>query len=327
MKLKDYMRYWYTTYRMPGQQKNTQASTRSIIKNHIFQSPIAEKEITMITARDCQEFLTHELMFGRKKAFTGNAEPENAPLSRHSAKKLRQLLIAMFRQAIKENLVATNVAECTEPISLIKKDCSVFTPEVQRKFLQHTKNHRFHTAYYLLFYLGCRRSEILGLTWDSIDFRRNILKIRQVLIIEDNKIVLRQRTKTQASIRAIPFPQEIKYRLQEWRAKQKEESKAEGYENKYNLVFTNSDGSPHNPTYFSRNFKNTIRRLDFCSDDLHLHSTRHSWATNMVQCNIPITDIQALGGWSRPDTLLNIYSHTVKESQRRAMKKLYKELQ
>lgn len=43
----------------------------------------------------------------------------------------------------------------------------------------------------------------------------------------------------------------------------------------------------------------------------------------MIQCGIAITDVQALGGWSRPDTLLNIYAHTVKESQRKAVNKLY----
>jgi len=91
-------------------------------------------------------------------------------------------------------------------------------------------------------------------------------------------------------------------------------------------VFANKDGSPHNPSYFSRNFKNTIRRLGFCANELHLHSTRHTWATNMIQCGIAISDVQSIGGWSRPDTLLNIYSHTVKESQRKAMKKLYNEL-
>ena len=46
----------------------------------------------------------------------------------------------------------------------------------------------------------------------------------------------------------------------------------------------------------------------------------------MIQLGIGISDIQALGGWSRPDTLLNIYAHSVKESQRKAMKKLFKEL-
>lgn len=90
--------------------------------------------------------------------------------------------------------------------------------------------------------------------------------------------------------------------------------------------FTSKDGSPYNPNYFSRNFKNLIKHMPFLSDNLHLHSTRHTWATNMLQCGATISDAQALGGWSRPDTLLNVYAHSVKESQRRAMKKLYKEI-
>lgn len=317
--------YWYETYRMPHQQRNTQLSCISLIKNHIICSTLGDKDIVNITARDIQIFLNEERLHGNRKQFNRLFE-EGRPMSAHSMIKIRQLIIAAFKQAVKEDIVRRNIAEDTEPIPLPWRDSPVFTPENQRKFLAYTKNHRFHTAYVLLFFLGCRRSEILGLSWDNIDFRSNILKIRQALIVEGGVPVLKKRTKTRNSIRTIPFPKEIKYLLQEQRQRQKIESKNEGYNNEFNLVFTNRDGTPHNPTYFSRNFKNTIRRLDFCSNDLHLHSARHSWATNMVQCGNAISDIQAIGGWSRPDTLLNIYSHTVKDSQRKAMKKLYKQL-
>lgn len=325
MKLKDYILYWYQTYRMPHQQKNTQTAFMSLINNHILTSTLADKELGSITARDCQEFLTNEYMHGCKVKLT-NFNKLGSPLSAHSVIKLRQILIATLRQAVKEGFINRNIAEDTEPVRLPWHDNPVFTPEMQHKFLQSVKNHRFYTAYVLMFYLGCRRSEILGLSWDAIDFRRNILRIRQVLIIEHGKLTLREQTKTKASIRTIPFPKEIKYILQEWRKKQKSESAASGYSNKLNLVFTNKDGSPHSPTYFSRNFKTMVKKLDFCSNDLHVHSARHTWATNMIQCGISITDVQAIGGWSRPDTLLNIYSHTVKESQRKAMKKIFNEI-
>lgn len=325
MKLGEYMMYWYNTYRRPRQQMNTQQSSLNLIKNHILVSQIAFQNIENITVRDLQVFLTEQRLHGRRSCFKKELD-EGKPMSAHSIIKLRQFLIAGFRQAVKENLISYNVAEDTEPVLLPWHDSPVFTPEVQRKFLQYTKNHRFYPAYLLSFFLGCRRSEILGLSWNDIDFRKNVLTIRQALILEDGKPVLRQQTKTKSSIRTIPFPKEIKFVLQEWKQKQKHESKQAGYLNEHNLVFTNRDGSPHNPTYFSRNFKNTIRRLDFCSNSLHLHSARHSWATNMIQCGISISDVQCIGGWSRPDTLLNIYSHTVKESQRKAMKKLYKEV-
>ena len=42
----------------------------------------------------------------------------------------------------------------------------------------------------------------------------------------------------------------------------------------------------------------------------------------MLQQNVPIIDIQNLGGWSRPDTLLRVYAHTVKKTQISAINKL-----
>lgn len=326
MTLGDYMTYWFETYRKPYQEKNTQASCWSMIAHHILPSALGKMELEDITAKDCQLFLLEERLHGSKRKmkyvdFTGT------PLSAHSIIKLRQLLIAAFHEAQKEHLVRENVAEDTKSIPLPWHNAGIFTPENQRRFLERARHHRFYVAYVLCFYLGLRRSEVLGLSWDSIDLRRSSLKIRQALLLEDGKVVLRPRTKTKASLREIPFPKAIRDLLSAWRRQQKQEARQKGYSNPHQLVFTNKDGSPHNPSYFSRNFKSMVKRLDFLSDDLHLHSTRHTWATNMLQCGASITDVQALGGWSRPDTLLNIYAHTVKESQRKAMKKLYDSLQ
>jgi len=219
---------------MPYQKRNTQLTCLNLINNHIIGSELADISIDNVTPKDIQLFLNDQRLHGCKKQF--NREfPNGKPLSPHSIVKLRQFLIAAFKQAIKENIVTRNIAEDTEPVSLSWHDSPVFTPENQKKFLQATRNHRFYTAYVLLFFLGCRRSEILGLSWDNIDFRSNILKIRQVLIMEDGKPVLREQTKTKASIRTIPFPKEIKYLLQEWRERQKFESKANNYHNEYNL--------------------------------------------------------------------------------------------
>jgi len=325
MKFGDYMRYWYETYRKPYQQRNTQEVFLSVLEVHFYSSSLADVELDDLSVKNLQEYLTNEFLHGNRMRLR-NYDRVGQELSPSMIKRIRQLLIGACRQAVKEGLMSRNYAEDTQPVASRRKNAPVFTPDMQRKFLMKTKNHRFHLAYVLLFYLGCRRSELLGLSWNAIDMRRNLLRIEQVLIIEDKKPVLRRRTKTEASIRTIPFPAEIKYMLQEWRARQKAESRMAGYRNEFNLVFTNKDGSPHDPRNFSKNFKKTIQRLDFCSNDLHVHSTRHTWATNMIQCGVAITDVQTIGGWSRADTLLNIYAHTVKESQRKAMKKLYNSL-
>ena len=253
MKIKDYVMYWYKTYRMPRQARTTQLTTLSVIENHIVGSQLGE-------THHIQEFLTEELLHGKKTSLKYRSYV-GEPLTAHTIIKLRQILIAAFKQAVKEGYIPRNVAEDTETVPLPHKDAPVFTPENQRKFLAKTRHHRFYTAYALLFFLGCRRSEVLGLSWDAIDMRRNTLQIRQVLVMEGNTPVVRQSTKTKSSLRTIPFPSEIKAMLHDWKARQKEESKTPGYHNEYNLVFCNKDGSPHNPSYFSRNFKNTIKRL------------------------------------------------------------------
>ena len=281
-------------------------------------------ELADIRTRDLQEYLTDRKLHGKH---TSRKAPTDGELSNHMMIRLRQVIIAIFEQAVRENLVWKNFAKETSPYSKPWGQTAVFPPEHQKKFLQACKGKRYYLAYVLFFYLGCRRSELLGLSWSNVDLKKNIIHIRQALTVVRGKVVLSQQTKTRSSLRSIPIPKELRAMLSEWREKQRQEAKERpDYDNSMNLVFTKPNGHPYHPGFFTRNFKETVQRLDFCDDSLHLHSTRHTWATNMMQLGIPITDVQALGGWSRPDTLLNIYAHSVKESQRKAMRKLYKEV-
>lgn len=324
MTFQEYTWYWYKTYRKPKQRPISQVSTESLLRNHIDGTSIADMELANIRTRDLQEYLTERKLHGKH---TSRCVATNDELSNYMLIKIRQILISIFDQALREDLVQKNYAKETTPYAKPWGQAAVFTPDHQKRFLQACKGKRYYLAYVLFFYLGCRRSELLGLSWSNVDLKKNLIHIRQTLTVVKGKVVLAQQTKTRASIRSIPIPKELKSLLSDWRAQQRSEAKTvSNYENIMNLVFTRKDGKPFHPGYFTRNFKAMVQKLDFCDGSLHLHSTRHTWATNMMQLGISITDVQALGGWSRPDTLLNIYAHSVKESQRKAMKKLYKEI-
>ena len=326
MKLRDYTWYWYKTYRKAYQRRTTQMTMESILRSHLTEAEVCEKEMDEITTKELQEFLTEVRLHGNK-GIRKNGSTDGGVLSPHVVGKVRQILIAVFEQALEDGMVPRNVARGTKPIHIPWKEKPFFDVSTQKKFLKRMRNHRFYPAYVMLFYLGLRRSEVLGLRWEDVDLRQKIIHVRCVLVIEDGKLVLHDAGKTEMSTRMIPIPQKVKTLLSEWKKRQAEERKAmKGYHNEYNLVFTNKNGTPHNPSYFSKNFKKMVLKLGFCNNRLHMHSTRHSWATNMIQCNVPITDIQALGGWSRPDTLLNIYAHTVQDSHKKAINRLSKVL-
>lgn len=327
MKFKHYIKYWHATYRQPNQSVNTALGIKSNIRTHIDPSKLGNMEVDEIKVEDVQKFLTALLISGNKSRFIKFPPGGPRPLARSTVNKIRQIIIASLDQAVKEHIINYNVAKDTEPIKIIPSDGEFFSIEAQQKFLQYTSTHRFHVAYQLLFFTGCRRGEILGLSWNNVDLRRNYISIRQTLAIEDGKIVLyKNHAKTYTSKRLIPIPAHIKHQLIEIRNRQKrEKAECSTWNNPDALIFTNRDGSPHNPNYFTRNFKNVIRRMGL-PQTLHLHSTRHSWATNMVQLGIPLSDIQALGGWSRPDVLLRIYAHTIQNSQKKAINKLWKKI-
>lgn len=241
MKVEEYVKIYYEIYRKPKHRENTQEIYESCIRLYITGSELGETNLSTVTTLTVQKHLTELLVRN---------------LSRHTVNKIRQILISAFEQASSEGLMAKNFAKFTEPIPLIWRDNPIFTPEIQRRFLQKCRNRRFYVAYVLLFYLGRRRSEVLGLSWNNVDMKRNILYIRQTLIVIKGKPVLQRTTKTRRSLRIIPFPFEIKGLLQERRERQRtEKMKSKNWKNPDNLIFTSRDGSPYNPNYFCIKYK------------------------------------------------------------------------
>lgn len=318
----EWVQYWYETYKSSKHADTTRQVQGTYINCHI-RPHIGELYVHLTKASDIQVFLNYLQREGNQSRLK-HTNAKGKPLASWTVKKIRALLIAAFDAAIKEKLIAENPARNTDPITVQTLKVAYFTPLQQKKFLFGTQKHRFYLAYQLLFNTGCRRSEILGLSWDSIDFELNQIHVRKVLVNINGLPVLKNYPKTKSSVRTIPIHAQLTKMLKDHRNKQNIEANAAGenWNNTYNLVFTNRDGSPHSPTYFLHNFKNAIRKLGLPAN-LRVHSTRHTFATNLLQLGVSIADVQALGGWADTRVVLDIYSHTVKESHRDAVQKLY----
>lgn len=62
---------------------------------------------------------------------------------------------------------------------------------------------------YSTLYYGLRRSEVLGLKWDAIDFENNTLEIKHT-VVKHTTIVAKDKTKTAAGKRKYALLPEIK---------------------------------------------------------------------------------------------------------------------
>ncbi len=87
------------------------------------------------------------------------------------------------------------------------------------------------------------------------------------------------------------------------------------------LIFCNRYGQPHNPTQFSRQWRERV--LKACAaypdlDELHLHELRHTHATLLLRAGVHPKIVSERLGHADIQTTLNTYSHAVRTLQRGA---------
>lgn len=149
-------------------------------------------------------------------------------------------------------------------------------------------------------WLGMRRSEILGLCWDCVDFENKQIHIRRTYIRDKEKgYVLTDNTKTVASRRSVDCPDYILAKLEDYTPNRRT-----------GQVFTMHP--------------NTIYKMmrDICQrhgiDFVGVHGLRHTNASVMLSLGIVDKVAMARGGWSTDVTMKNVYQHVFEDDKKTA---------
>ena len=96
-------------------------------------------------------------------------------LSGKTIREYHRLIHTVLDQAVKEGLVAVNVADRSTPPKVEQKDVNYFQPEQVAAIREALEEEpiKWRTLVHLLLITGARRGEILGLKWDKVDFNSN----------------------------------------------------------------------------------------------------------------------------------------------------------
>ncbi len=163
-------------------------------------------------------------------------------------------------------------------------------------------------------YYGLRRSEIIGLRWDAIDFDKKTITIREkaYTVREDGKGVTKfhNQLKTRASYRTLPLSPYIGELLKE--KKERNEYLSKLMKHKYchdydDYICTDNFGNLITPVYVTDHFASMIRKHRL--KKLRFHDLRHSCASLLLANGVPMKAIQDWLGHSTFNVTANFYSH------------------
>ncbi len=259
----------------------------------------------------------------------------------YAGSTIRQTYIAMgtmFRAAVMNDMIQKHPMDgvrYTKPVRA-PDDIHFLTRDEQIRFLEVAKCSHNYNQYALILETGLRTGEMIGLTWDAIDFQNRTLTVNKTLEYRHKQHFWRAGPpKTQQSYRTIPLTDrayEILKEIKDKRPWQKESpllSQTLEYIDRRtgaisrlvmrDLVFINwRTGEPaKNSSYDTHLYKlcDEAGIEKFC-----MHALRHTYATRAIECGVQPKVLQKLLGHASIKTTMDRYVHVTSESLDQAVR-------
>lgn len=221
---------------------------------------------------------------------------------------------AALKYAFKMDMVAQNVAMKVErPRKNSYQPVFLDGAELEKLF-QAIHGTKLELPVLVAAFYGLRRSEVLGLKWDAIDFERGCISIRRTVTtvnLDGKHIDIEQDSaKTKSSLRTLPLVGSFKEYFRQVKEAQELNKKICGSSYDYSFdgfVFVDELGKRMHPNYLTTQVpkfaeKHGLPRLRF-------HDLRHSCASLLLANGVPLKQIQEWLGHSDFSTTANIYAH------------------
>ncbi len=279
----------------------TYASYCTIIKSRAVPYFKNKKlRLNEVTPKHIQDYYQYSLDVEKVSA--------NTVIHRHA--NIRKAL----QYAVKTGLIDKNPADLIERPRKEKFVGSTFDAAELQTLFAAVSGTPIELAVILGAFYGLRRSEIVGLKWDAIDFERKTITIKHTVIeVHMNgqtQMVEKDRAKNKSSMRTLPLvaPFEMLLRnMQETQTFNKEICGNMYCTDYLDYIYVNEIGERIKPNYISQNFpmmlaKNNLKKIRF-------HDLRHSCATLLYANGVSLKEIQEWLGHSDIATTSNIYTH------------------
>lgn len=219
----------------------------------------------------------------------------------------RVLHIAM-EKAVELNYIPRNpAARCVLP-KAERKEIHPLTDEQAAALICAAAGTRIEHLVTLVLFTAFRLSELLGLTWDSVDFDMGTITIDKQLSADFRRGPLFTTPKSGKPRTVTPAASALQV-LRKQKAKQAEQRLKAGplWANPCGLVFTDGDGGPILQQSAEHEFSGIRDTIGL--EGFRFHDLRHTFAVNSIRAGDDIKTIQGNLGHATAAFTLDIYGH------------------
>jgi integrase len=302
----DYVMQWYENSKKPFIRNASQVCYESMLNKYMLPA-FGERQMRAIRAIELQKWL-NDTCAGRSNTFITIA----ITILKHT-----------FATAHADGYIARNVAAALKkPHQGEPKEKRAFTQQESAAILYTMETHPEGLLLGVLYSLGVRRGEALGLQWSDIDFEGKEAHIQRDIDFQTGK---EDELKTDAANRYVPIPEILLKLLEEQR----------GIGNTY--IFHSADGSPLSKASFERMYVRLMvdaglavpreqkqnksekqKRTDWDENwdirarwvtPLTPHYFRHNYITMLYNAGFDAVTTMRIVGHTDYQTTVNIYTH------------------
>ena len=283
--LYDFFEHWSKVYKEPHVAQATWSTYKRTLK--LIDKYIKDKPIAQISPTYYQSVLNQLGELYRQETLD---------------KFYFQIKSAM-KIAVHERIITENFAEFTKAKSKLS------ARPIEEKFLHEDEYLKLlttaeekikYTSYfacYLTAVTGLRFAELLGLTWDHVDFTKKEISIQRTWDYTFTNDFAS--TKNESSKRKVPISNKTVQLLKKYK-------KDYWHQNEYNRVIYDLSNNGLNKT---------VKKI--AGRNIHPHSLRHSFASYLIYKGVDLLTVSKLLGHENLNVTLKVYAHQLKEMEQK----------
>lgn len=306
LKTADWLNTWVAEY-----IGNVKSSTRKSYQDHVRLNIIpyiGNVPLSKVTAAMIQQ-MYNELQTEKE-------------LSPKTIKNVHGVLHRALEQAQKMGYIRSDPLAAVTLPRIEKKQIKPLEDEELCAFLKEIRGNPYELVYFVTVFTGLRQGEVLGLTWDCVNFEKQTLLINKQhgkkkgtreycfsSLKNDRPRVI------EAADGVMDALKKQQLRQQRWAARLKD-----GWDNPDNLVFTTETGRYLcNQTVYLA-FKKIVRRLHL--DATRFHDLRHTYAVNSLKSGDDIKTVQENLGHQTAAFTPDVYAHATNSMKRESANRM-----